>query len=130
MGSRLRTIRKFAKLGGKGKRTEALIRKLAKYYGLAIRRNSESVEEMQKAIMATFFHAISTNKKPLHQNCSTGFDSWCKWHIAEAACDIQQNRCTVCKENGKRKETRYFCQKRNAALCVTPCFQLYHVESK
>ncbi|KZC10036.1 hypothetical protein WN55_01787 [Dufourea novaeangliae] len=52
MGSRLRNIKKTAKLGGKGKLTDALIKKLTKYYGLAIRRNFNSVEDMKKAIMA------------------------------------------------------------------------------
>ncbi|KZC07936.1 hypothetical protein WN55_10082 [Dufourea novaeangliae] len=92
MGSRLRTVRQSAKREGKGKLTEALIRKLTNYDGLAIRRNSESGEEMQKVIMATFFHMISTNKKPLHQNCPVGFDSRCKWRIAEAAGDIKNHR--------------------------------------
>lgn len=38
MGTRLRNVRK-KKLEGKGKLTENLIKKLTKYYGLAIMRN-------------------------------------------------------------------------------------------
>jgi len=64
MGSRLRNVKKSAKLGGKGKLTDVLIKKLTRYYSLAIRRNSDSVIEMRKAIMATFYHYTSTNEKP------------------------------------------------------------------
>lgn len=72
MGSRLRNIKKTAKLGDKGKLTDALIKKLTKYYGLAIRRNSESKDNMKKEIMATFYHLISTDENPQHQFCPTG----------------------------------------------------------
>ena len=36
------------KLGGKNRLTEAIIKKLTLYYGLAIRRNVDSVEGMKK----------------------------------------------------------------------------------
>lgn len=62
-----------------------LIKKLTKYYGLAIRRNIDSVAEMKKAIIATLHHLCSTNEKPRHENCPAGADSWCKWRVAEAA---------------------------------------------
>lgn len=84
MESRLRKVQKSAKLGGKGKLTDALIAKLTKYYGLAIRRNHNSVKKMQDAVMATFYHMCSTNIKPQHQNCPAGAHSWCKWRVAEA----------------------------------------------
>ncbi|CAK9829653.1 hypothetical protein ANTRET_LOCUS6952 [Anthophora retusa] len=61
MGSRLRNVKKSAKLGGK-----------------------DSVIEMRKAIMATFHHLSSTNEKPQHDDCPPGADSWCKWRVAQA----------------------------------------------
>lgn len=85
MGSRLRGIKKRERLGGKGKLTDVLINKLTKYYGLAIRRNSDSVENMKNAIMATFDHLISTNEKPMHAKCPAGAQSWCKWQVEKAA---------------------------------------------
>lgn len=85
MGSRLRNIKTKEKLGGKGKLTAVLIKKLTKYYGLAIRRNIESVDEMAKAIMATYYHLCSTNEKPRHENCPPGPDSWCKYRVAEVS---------------------------------------------
>ncbi|XP_071582033.1 uncharacterized protein [Temnothorax nylanderi] len=85
MGSRLRNVKKKEKLGGKGKLTDVLIKKLTTYYGLAIRRNIDSVDYMAKAVMATYYHLCSTNEKPRHENCPEGADSWCKWRVAETA---------------------------------------------
>ena len=39
-------------------------------------------------------------------------------------------RCALCKQNGVRKETIYFCQNCDVSLCVVPCFELYHVQKK
>lgn len=81
----VRKIKKEKKLGGKGKLTDVLIKKLTKYYGLAIRRNADSAEEMKKAITETVQHLSSTNEEPQHENCPPGSDSWCKWRQAETA---------------------------------------------
>lgn len=62
--------------------TDALIKKLTKYYGLAIRRHTDSVSEMKKAVMATYYHMCSTDENPQHQYCP-GVESWCKWQVAE-----------------------------------------------
>jgi len=75
-------VRKAKKLGGKGKLTETLIKKLSTYYSLAIRRNVNSAQDMKKAIMATFYHMISTDENPRHENCPTGSDNWCQWQQA------------------------------------------------
>jgi len=83
MGTRLKNVKK-KKLGGKGKLTDTLIKKLTKYYGLAIMRNPESVENMQRDIMATYLHSISTDKKPRHENCPSAEDSWCKFRRVES----------------------------------------------
>lgn len=46
--------------GGKGKLTGKLIDELTIFYGLAIRRNVDSVDNMQKEIWAILKHKIST----------------------------------------------------------------------
>jgi len=84
MGSRLRNVKITAKLGGKGKLTDALIKKLTTYYGLAIRRNTQSKDNMKKEIMTTYYHLISTDEKPQHQFCPTGVDSWCAYNVAQS----------------------------------------------
>ena len=83
MGSRLRNLKKKENLGGAGKLTDALIKELTMYYGLAIRRMQNSdVESMKNEIQATYFHKISTDDEPRHEFCSS---SWCWWQAREEA---------------------------------------------
>jgi len=63
------------KLGGKRNLIDSLIKDLIIYYGLAIRRNSHSEDEMRKAILATFYHKCSTNEKPQHMYRPPGANS-------------------------------------------------------
>lgn len=87
MGSRLRKVKKDnSGVGGKGagKMTDKKINELSLYYGLAIRRNPDSVEDMKRDIWATYFHKSSTDEKPQHMNCPPGPSSWCKWQKAAA----------------------------------------------
>ena len=72
-------------LSGKGKLTGKMIDKLTVYYGLAIRRNHDSVEKMKNAIWSSYYHYSSTDKNPQHQKCPSGKDSWCEWQKAAAA---------------------------------------------
>ena len=39
-------------------------------------------------------------------------------------------KCVVCNRQGRRKETRYMCETCNSkpALCVVPCFKIFHEE--
>lgn len=84
MGTQLRNIKKKEKLGGKNRLTDVLIKKLTIFYGLAIRRNLNSVPDMRNAIFATLDHYCSSDESPRHDNCPSGADSWCKWRQAEA----------------------------------------------
>ena len=76
-------------LSGKGNLTAKIIDKLTVYYGLAIRRNHDSVEKMKDAIWATYFHYNSTDESPQHQKCPSGADSWCEWQRAAAENDLE-----------------------------------------
>ncbi|GFU13060.1 uncharacterized protein TNCV_1444941 [Trichonephila clavipes] len=83
VGSRLRKLKKNIKgLGGKGKLTDKFINKLQNYYGIAIRSNVGCLEKMQSAVIAAFFHCCSSNQNPMHGQCPTGKDSWCKYNQA------------------------------------------------
>lgn len=75
-------------LGGKGKLTGKMIDKLTVYYGLAIRRHCDSVENMKNAIWATYDHYSSTDKRPRHNKCPTGKESWCAWQRASANVEL------------------------------------------
>lgn len=93
MGSRLRNIKKEKKLGGKGKLTNVMIKKLTKYYGLAIRQNCDkSIKDMKNAIMATYDHLTSTDKEPKHTNCPSGPSSWCHYRNAELQKNVKNYR--------------------------------------
>ena len=62
MGSRLRNIRKEKKLAGKRKLTDKVVKKLTKYHGLSIQRNVNSVADMNREIMATYYHIFQQKK--------------------------------------------------------------------
>lgn len=92
MGTRLRNIKKKEKLGGKGRLTDPLIKKLTIFYGLAIRNNLNSVEDMKTAIMSTLDHYCSTDEKPRHDNCPHGAKTWCNWRKAQVAGTLESFR--------------------------------------
>lgn len=83
MGTQLRNIKKVKKLGSKGKLTNTLITKLMKYYGLTIKRHPDSMSEIKKAVMTTYYHMCSTDENPQYQYYSLGVESWYKWRVAE-----------------------------------------------
>lgn len=92
MGTRLLTLKsKLAKtkladgktIGGRGRLTHSAIKEIQNYYGLAIRRNVNSLHQMRQAIWAEFFHLSSSNETPQHVCCPKGPDSWCKFQRAK-----------------------------------------------
>lgn len=64
-------------IGGKGRLTKSEIDLLQTYYGKAIRSNCNNVQEMKKAVWASFFHKSSTDERHSHGLCLPGADSWC-----------------------------------------------------
>lgn len=69
MGASLRKAKKDNKgVGGKGegKLTDKMINKLSLYYGLAIRRHPDSVNDMKDAFWATYYHNSSSDEDPQH----------------------------------------------------------------
>lgn len=51
-------------------------------------------------------------------------------HVPPTAKKINATRkCKVCSLKGLRRESRYYCAACNVALCVTPCFKKFHVET-
>ncbi|GFV16865.1 uncharacterized protein TNCV_3363621 [Trichonephila clavipes] len=85
VGSHLRKLEKSVKgLGRKGKLTDNFIEKLQNYYGIAIHSNSKNLANMQNAVIAAFYHSCSSTKKPMHGQCPTVTDSWCKFQRSKA----------------------------------------------
>ena len=77
VGCRLRALKKRVK--GLKPLTEAMIDKLQNYFGIALRANCTTVEDMSKGIMASYFHVCSSSKRELHNFCPTGSNSWCQF---------------------------------------------------
>lgn len=81
MGTALRNLVKNHKtedgrsLGGKGRLTADLIKKLSLYYGRAFKSHEGDVDAMQRAVMATYHHVASTDKCPNHSLCPNGEQS-------------------------------------------------------
>ncbi|GFT92844.1 uncharacterized protein TNCV_740161 [Trichonephila clavipes] len=78
MGTRLRNILKMSKgiklsdgknISGHGRLTLKEVDSIQHYYGLAIRKNLSSVEDVKRAIWAIYFHKLSTEDNPQHALC-------------------------------------------------------------
>ncbi|GFX72786.1 uncharacterized protein TNCV_4063811 [Trichonephila clavipes] len=78
MGTRLRNILKMSKgiklsdgknISGRGRLTLKEVDSIQHYYGLAIRKNLSSVEDVKRAIWAIYFHKLSTEDNPQHALC-------------------------------------------------------------
>ncbi|KAH7984678.1 hypothetical protein HPB52_023507 [Rhipicephalus sanguineus] len=93
MGAALRNLvdKKKAQgesLGGRGKLTQEKIKKIANYYGYALRSNINDVPAMKRAVEATLLHMTSTDDAPKHSKCPEGASSWCKYNRALANGEI------------------------------------------
>ncbi|GFU43980.1 uncharacterized protein TNCV_1878561 [Trichonephila clavipes] len=84
MGTRLRNILKMSKgiklsdgknISGRGRLTLKEVDSIQHYYGLAIRKNLSSVEDMKRAIWAIYFHKLSTEDNPQHALCPLGYNT-------------------------------------------------------
>lgn len=85
LGTALRRLKKEVRgLGGKGKLTNSMINKMQNYFGMALRNNTASVDQMSKAIWSTFFHLSAKDSHPLHTKCPIGKESWCSYQRASA----------------------------------------------
>ncbi|GFX16698.1 uncharacterized protein TNCV_2388421 [Trichonephila clavipes] len=89
MGTRLRNILKMSKgiklsdgknISGRGRLTLKEVDSIQHYYGLAIRKNLSSVEDVKRAIWAIYFHKLSTEDNPQHALCPLVEDSWCGYN--------------------------------------------------
>lgn len=70
-------------IGGRGRLTGVAIKQIAIYYGLAIRRNTNSLQKMKQAVWALFFHLGSSNEEPAHGLCPKTGSTWCKYWQAQ-----------------------------------------------
>ncbi|GFX75981.1 uncharacterized protein TNCV_1995351 [Trichonephila clavipes] len=85
MGTRLRALKLKMKrkklsdektLDDHGRLADAEIDKLQRYFGLAIRNNTDSINSMKRAIWATYFHKAFIDAYRQHGLCRTNEDTW------------------------------------------------------
>ena len=100
MGKRLMMLKSTTKgklsdgkpVGGKGRLTEAMIKRIQRFYGLAIRQNTTrksspsdaekklAVYQMKKNVLALLSHIVSREDLAAqHHYCPIGKQSWCAW---------------------------------------------------
>ena len=77
VGCRLRKLKKETK--GMRELTPVVIDKLQNYFGIALRANCTTVENMQRAIWASFFHVASSKENDYHSHCEASVTSWCQF---------------------------------------------------
>ncbi|GFV28745.1 uncharacterized protein TNCV_3986951 [Trichonephila clavipes] len=72
-------------LGGRtqGSLTDTTITQLQNFYRKAIVDNVPEVDNMKTSILATLFHCMSTDAKPMHSKCPEGKLSWCFYNRAK-----------------------------------------------
>lgn len=88
MFSGIENLKKMKKgLGGKGKVTKVVTKKLTAYYAAALKDNAPDVKKTQKAIFASLLHSYSTDAEPRHNACPRGEDSWCHYNRHQALLD-------------------------------------------
>ena len=92
VGGRLRKFKKEnssmvlsdkKKLGGKGRLHDKWINKLQNYYGLAIRQNTDSLNNMRKAVAAVLYHCSEANSSASRHMFCPKNAKWCKMRLAE-----------------------------------------------
>ncbi|KAM7286039.1 hypothetical protein ISCGN_032924 [Ixodes scapularis] len=87
IGSALHTLVDMKKAQGKaleckGRLTQDRIKRIANYYGYALRNHSHDVPAMQRAVQATFQNMSTTDESPNHSFCPKGANSWCSYNRA------------------------------------------------
>ncbi|KAH7973926.1 hypothetical protein HPB49_007080 [Dermacentor silvarum] len=67
-----------------GRLTQDRIKKIANYYGWALRSHKNDMPGMKRAVEATLRHMSSTNDAPKHDLCPEGLESWWRYNRAVA----------------------------------------------
>ena len=72
-------------LGGKGRLTEKVIKKLTYYFGKNVKeKTNTSPKEMRDTILSSFYHTSSSDENPKHDLCPKSKTSWCFYQEAIA----------------------------------------------
>ena len=77
------SLKKENGLGRRGRLTDAVIDRLQKKFGVAIRQNA-GMKYMKAGVLATFRVASSKHNNWHFPHCPTGSNSWCKYNVDKA----------------------------------------------
>ena len=91
IGTRCRNLRNSLKgtilsdgkrISGKGRLTDKAINTIQNHYGMAIRQNTDSIDNMKRSIIAVLYHNSDIgNEDERHKYCPRAQNSWCKWWL-------------------------------------------------
>ncbi|GFU81055.1 uncharacterized protein TNCV_1117071 [Trichonephila clavipes] len=63
-----------------------------KRVGSRLRKLKKSTKGLGGKVIAAFFHCRSTDKKPMHGQCPSGSDTWCKYQKAKQEEKLYKHR--------------------------------------
>ncbi|GFX79577.1 uncharacterized protein TNCV_825661 [Trichonephila clavipes] len=63
-----------------------------KRVGSRLRKLKKSTKGLGGKVIAAFFHCCSTDKKPMHGQCPSGSDTWCKYQKAKQEGKLYKHR--------------------------------------
>ena len=105
VGTRLRDLKK--RLGGQklsdgkpisgiGRLPDRMIDLLQTYFGMAVRSNTENLQNMTRATWAALMHKVQhEDPAKQHRFCPPGGDSWCGWQVEQAGGEQYTARDTL-----------------------------------
>lgn len=99
-----------------------VIRQLIKYHGY--KESSLTIERITKRKSDSYSESLSTNT--LKSRLDAKYGHFIERLPSTGKKSVAMARCSVCTINKIRRETRYRCKQCLKALCVDPCFEIFH----
>ena len=70
------------KIADRGRLTDKAINTLQNHHGMAIRQNTDNIDNMKRSIIAVLYHNSDiTNGNERHKYCPRAENGWCKWWL-------------------------------------------------
>ncbi|GFU88142.1 putative kolobok1-1 nv [Trichonephila clavipes] len=104
----------------KCKLTDNFIDRLQNYYGIAVRINVGNLTAMQQNVIAALYHCASSDKKPMHGQCSIGKESWCYFQRGQMEQNVPQKYAGLSNDVLNKYKPVYLelCDKQILSKCL------------
>ncbi|BFY98849.1 hypothetical protein BsWGS_01889 [Bradybaena similaris] len=90
-----------------------------------------SQKKFRQVLSTTLVEAVTVSRSASTSNVISPVDRLSARHFIKKYDNPKYKpKCVVCNAAGKRAQTSYFCEGCNVALCVVPCFELFHTVDK